>query len=412
MGNLNEIRKFYWAISRLFSLVGHLSHKGNESFRREVLKSYIRRYITGIPPQKNFDLSSADRAASWLLKAQGATPDGGVSQGYFLKGPHMEWRQSYPETTGYIIPSLLEYALLKQDDAIRKCAVAMADWEISIQMPTGAVQGGTLTTPDKQKPAIFNTGMVLQGWTAAYRTTGEEKYLEAGRKAADFLETDMDEKGHYRTHGGFVTTDKIKTYNVLCSWALYRFGEDSRKDEYKKAALKNGAATLEMQQGNGWFKSCCLTHPEKPLTHTLGYTMQGLFELGVLADRSDFISAVEKCAQQLIRNIQPNGYLAGRFDRNWKSKAAYSCLTGSAQIAIVLYRLAEVLGKSEYIEAADRLVDFLKALQLCDGPDPDMNGAIAGSFPLLGGYMTAGYPNWSTKYFLDAVLLQKNLRET
>jgi len=33
-------------------------------------------------------------------------------------------------------------------------------------------------------------------------------------------------------------------------------------------------------------------------------------------------------------------------------------------------------------------------------------GAVAGSFPLFGGYMRAGYPNWATKYFLDALLLQ------
>jgi hypothetical protein len=56
--------------------------------------------------------------------------------------------------------------------------------------------------------------------------------------------------------------------------------------------------------------------------------------------------------------------------------------------------------------AADTLVDFLKALQALDSPDPGMNGAIPGSFPLFGGYMRAGHPNWATKYFIDALLLQ------
>ena len=73
----------------------------------------------------------------------------------------------------------------------------------------------------------------------------------------------------------------------------------------------------------------------------------------------------------------------------------------------VLYRLSKIRENEFYLKTADRLVNFLKALQLHNSKDPNMNGAIAGSFPLLGGYMTAGYPNWATKYFLDALLLQE-----
>lgn len=35
--------------------------------------------------------------------------------------------------------------------------------------------------------------------------------------------------------------------------------------------------------------------------------------------------------------------------------------------------------------------------------------STAGSFPLSGGYMRAGYLNWATKYFLDPLLLQHRL---
>jgi hypothetical protein len=33
------------------------------------------------------------------------------------------------------------------------------------------------------------------------------------------------------------------------------------------------------------------------------------------------------------------------------------------------------------------------------------------SGPLFGEYMRAGYPNWATKYFLDALLLQERLSQ-
>ena len=55
---------------------------------------------------------------------------------------------------------------------------------------------------------------------------------------------------------------------------------------------------------------------------------------------------------------------------------------------------------------ADRLVDYLKGLQVLDSACAEVNGALAGSFPLFGGYMRAGYPNWATKYLLDALMLQ------
>ena len=46
-------------------------------------------------------------ALGWLYRAQDATPDGGVSHSYELgRG----WLPSYAETTGYIIPTLLNAA--------------------------------------------------------------------------------------------------------------------------------------------------------------------------------------------------------------------------------------------------------------------------------------------------------------
>jgi hypothetical protein len=78
-------------------------------------------------------------------------------------------------------------------------------------------------------------------------------------------------------------------------------------------------------------------------------------------------------------------------------------------LAIVLYRLYEATGEVKYLDAADKLVDFLKGLQIIDSSNPALNGAIAGSYPIIGSYMTTGYPNWATKYFLDSLMLQDQL---
>ena len=403
-----QLRRAYRGFSNQLSRITLMVRKEHRPFGREVLASYVR-HILGVNPIRNGQREAADAAVAWLLRAQAATPDDGVSHGYFPTHWDMGWRRSYPETTGYIIPSLIAYAAAYGVDDAKEKAIAMAHWESDIQMASGAVQGGPVCPSDQQRPAVFNTGMVLQGWTAAWRETANDRFLDSGRRAAEFLAADMDEDGHYRSHGGFVTQHKIKTYNVLCSWALYRLGEDTDDATFKEAAVRNGEATLGQQNQDGWFGNCCLTNPEAPLTHTIGYAMQGLLELGVLSGREDFVRAVEKASAGIIANVGDNGYLPARLDSAWRKRARYSCLTGSAQIAIVLYRLFELRGESQYLDAANRLLDYVKATQTNDSGNDSVNGAIAGSYPILGAYMTAGYPNWATKYFLDALMLQDRL---
>src|SRR5207244_2120129 len=53
------------------------------------------------------DTEALHAAAAWLCRAQDASTDGGVSGRYLLS---RGWTSSYPETTGYIVPTLLALA--------------------------------------------------------------------------------------------------------------------------------------------------------------------------------------------------------------------------------------------------------------------------------------------------------------
>src|SRR5262245_41833752 len=68
-------------------------------------------------------------AAKWLGRAQdrSRSADGGVARHYSLIDG---WSTSYPETTGYIVPTML--ALGERERARR-----MLDWLVSIQFPEG-----------------------------------------------------------------------------------------------------------------------------------------------------------------------------------------------------------------------------------------------------------------------------------
>jgi len=374
-----------------------------------VREDFARFFLGRVRPLSGEIEKRARAAVDWILLAQAAGGNGGVSLGYFPCDEEGGWRPSYPETTGYIITSLLVFGRRFQDQDVIARALQMADWETDIQMSSGAVQGGPVCSAEKQTPCAFNTGMVLEGWVSAYSLRQDSLYLKAARRAADWLTSDMNEEGYFRTNGQFVATGLIKTYNVLCAWPLYRFAELVADSDYQSTAFRSVKAALRQQQRNGWFLNNCLTRPEAPLLHTISYTLQGILEIGISAGRAEFVHSARRAVDALLSHVTHDGFIPGRFFSDWSAACFSSCLTGSAQLAIVCYRLYEYLGDRKYWEAAERLVNYLKPLQLLNSRNLALNGALPGSFPLFGNYMTAGYPNWATKYLLDALLLQHRL---
>lgn len=402
---LNTIKQKYWDARHTFGHWSAVFFGGNPAFRRVVLRSLLRSPKAVVPVTGE----TAERAAAavrWLVAAQDATTDGGASYGYFPFSSAAGWDVSYPETTGYIMTSLIAFARRTGQTELIDRACRMARWEADIQMASGAVQGGKVTTPDKQSATTFNTGMVLDGFVSVLQERADGSIQKAAERAADFLTGDLNEKGLFRTNGPFVSADAIKVYNVLCAWAMHRFGELTGARRYCDAAIRAVEGALTFQRANGWFAENCLSDHLRPLTHTIGYTSQGILEVGVAAGRDDFVVASERCLKGIVPNIGDNGYLSGCFDSDWRPAARWVCLTGSAQVAIVLYRLSALRGNRDYAAAADKLVNFLKAVQGTDTGIAGVDGALAGAYPMTGDYMTNGYPNWATKYLLDALMLQ------
>src|SRR5262245_30552464 len=130
-----------------------------------------------------------EAAIEWLARAQDATPDDGFARGYtLLWHPHFRrrgWLPSYPETTGYIIPTLYQAARAFDRPDLRARAERAARWEVAIQLPSGAVRGGVIGEPES--PAVFNTGQVIFGWLAAYAETRDDAFAEAAAAAARWL---------------------------------------------------------------------------------------------------------------------------------------------------------------------------------------------------------------------------------
>jgi hypothetical protein len=337
---------------------------------------------------------------SWLARAQDATPDNGVAQAYFFR--EKRWASSYPETTGYIIPTFFEYARLTGKSEFTERALRMADWECVIQLPEGGIQASTIDA-HKVQPTVFNTGMVIFGWVTAYRETGYEKYLRSAQKAASWLMSIQDSDGAWRKFGSLVTATTVNTYNTRVAWSLLELNRVAPDMTLVTSAKRNLDWALKQQRPNGWLSNNCLLDNAQPYTHTIAYAMRGFLEAGDILRDERYVNAAIKIFGGIRPHIGAVGFLAGRFDAEWNPTVRYCCLTGNAQLAINAFRLCETKGENLHADA-QKLLDFVLGVQNLSSDDINRKGAIPGSSPVSGGYHPYQYPNWAAKFTADAIM--------
>lgn len=340
---------------------------------------------------------SAERGLRWLCNSQDVVGSGGVGS-YDFSG----WSRGYPEVTGYIIPTMWDYGRLLRDDGLCARARRMADWLLEIQQPQGGWEGGA--QGDGLPPLVFNTAQVIRGLLRTYDETGEERYLDAGKRAADWIVSVQDPDGSWTTqnHRGLK-----RVYDTYVAAPLARVAVAVGSDAYLESARRNCEFALAHQRDNGWFDLCdnSAEFVDSPVTHTICYTADGLLETGEILSEDRFTEAGARAVSALADRVDSSGYLAGRFDDDWRPTVRWVCLTGSAQLGIALMRLPGSKSDAQRLLVAERLAGFLGHVQQLNSVGKSRSGAIAGSYPIWGPYAPLRFPCWATKYYLDLLFL-------
>ncbi|MCA8941283.1 MAG: hypothetical protein KDB80_01880 [Planctomycetes bacterium] len=347
-----------------------------------------------------------EETIGWLFRAHDATNRHGVSRSFTLRRHHRYgctgWLPAYPETSGYIVPTLFEAAEVLERPEAHERAIEIARWEADIQMDDGAVRGGTVA--DEPSPAVFNTGQVLFGWLAAARRTGDLALQNAAERAAAWLVEKQDDDGVWRRGASAFAAEGAHVYNARAAWALALYGTIAGDEAACRAARRSADYALGVQIENGWYGENCLTDDDQPLVHTIAYTAQGVLEIGVVLGVDAYVDSARRCAKSIAATQRADGYLHGRYDRNWNGTVDWSCLTGDAQMALVWDRLSELDGDAQWREHADRACDYVCSTQELDSNDEGIRGAVGGSFPIWGGYGTYENLNWAAKFHCDTLL--------
>lgn len=366
--------------------------------------SALARWLPLRRPQPAKDMHGAIKAAAqWLARAQDATGSGGVSASYDVA--KRRWVGAYPETTGYIIPTLLRYAVWSGKGEYRARALRMAAWESDIQLEAGGVRAGTMDAT-VVAPTIFNTGQVLFGWLAAWQATQDARFRESLVRAADWLLAAQDDDGAWRKFASPFASHALNTYNTRVAFGLAQCGKALGDARYLGAAVRNVEWALTQMRANGWIDNNDLEDNSKPLTHTIAYATRGILEVGLLAGNDGFVDTATRIARAVAKAQRSDGSLPGRLDAEWQAAARWSCVTGNAQMAIIWQRMAQAAGDTSCLASAEAACRFSMSVQDVMTKDAGARGGLPGSAPRGGGYMKDRYPNWAAKFAMDAWMLQ------
>ena len=359
------------------------------------------RYAMALPFPRRSDREHLAATLQWLCAAQDAC-GAGVSAAFSLDSG---WDVAYPETSGYIAATFLAAADFLGDASLAARARRIGDWEIEIQAPNG----GVLSRPGRPETRVFNTGQVMLGWLALYERSRDARYLDAARRAGDYLLGIQESDGTWQRD----TYCGARTYHARTDWALLRLARLASQPKYAVAAHANLRWVMRQQRENGWFASCGF-NDDDPITHVIDYTLIGVLESALeeptAFDRSP-MDLIARGADAICEIVERPGIggIAGMipasFDSRWRSRDAYSCLTGNAQLGYTLFRLNGLARNARYERAADTLVAALKRTQVLGPRAPaPVRGGVPGSFPMHTGYLANSFPNWGAKFFGDALL--------
>lgn len=335
----------------------------------------------------------------WIRAAQ--RPDGGIAAYYSL---FSGYSAPYPEVTGYIIPTLYDYARWSEDPDTKAVAERATEWLLSLRMACGGFPGGLQGS--STQVSVFNTGQILQGLVRAFAESGEGKILEAAIDAGDWLVRVQDAKGSWSGAGAY--QGSAHTYDSMVAWALAELSAQSGEKRFGCAAEKNLDWVLEHFQPSGWIDGINLRgHPN--YLHFIAYVLQGALESAILSGRDDGVEKVAKSAWILLRKFETGKFLAGAYDAGFKARGDFACLTGNAQMACVWQRLFEVTRELRFLNAALKINEMLKELIPLSGVR-GVAGGVSGSYPIWGSYQPMRYISWGCKFLTDALLMEERIK--
>lgn len=344
----------------------------------------------------DFDDAHLLAAARWLLQSQYAWGQQGYAHSFHLLHG---WQPPYPETTGYLIPSLHRLALRYGIPELHESVQQAANWLLRIQSADGSF-------PDLNGQAqVFDAGQILIGFNyllAQAPDVVDHAALTAATRAVGSWLVSVQEPD-----GSFVRSayqQRPHAYYSRVGAAMLVAGRLLDDAALRQAGQAQLDWVLAQQLPNGFFQHASFDD-QPPFSHTMIYIVEGLLDAHDETGAARYLDAVLAFCRPLRQAVAGRDLLLrSQYHPDYRVANAELCLTGLAQWAGVCYRLGRLTGEAEWAALADRALEALKRQQLLASADPRLFGGLLGSDRLFGNYMMLALPNWGLKFFIDALL--------
>jgi len=343
------------------------------------------------------DKKHIELASDWLLYMQNR--DGGYSRKFsFISGRD----RSYIETTGYIIPTLIEAGKYLNKRKYINSALKAGEWLLDVQN-----RDGSFSEIDTHKPYAFDTGQCLIGLNYLYEYTKDENYLSAARQAAYWLQENQEDDGSWKK---VAYNEEKHSYYTRVASAMYKYGMLVDDVLIKASALKNIEWVLSLQKENGYFQQSSFLEGMPAYLHTLIYILEGLLDIYEYTNDQKILDAVLLNSEKFKNiNLHRDLILCSQYNEDFTCVNNERCMTGLAQWAGVTLRIFEITGDEAYKHCAMNTLFYLKAKQI---KSSTMKGAFSASIPFWGRYGWFDFVNWTNKFFIDTMLMYEKLELT
>lgn len=330
---------------------------------------------------------------------------GGSSAHYSpLKG----WASPYPETSGYILTTLIDAAKHLNDEKLLDDAVSMGHWLLKLQHKDGWWPGGLYKKSNKHQPSVFNSAQIVDGMVSLAEATNEDVWLNSAKTSSRWLAQGVDKDGFWQ-NGNYQSGFNPSYYSQV-AWPMLRYWKKSNDLAVREAAERALKRIVNLRTSHGSIAGWGFQPGKPAFTHTIAYTIRGCIESAYLLDCwEEYGAPVEQAINLLAQKSEfSSGRLPGAFMEDWTKTNWYSCLTGNAQIALCILRYENHINDLRLVNSAAKLVDYVCSKQQISGGRISTRGAVAGSYPLWGRYMSFRYPNWAAKYHADALMMLRS----
>ena len=273
-------------------------------------------------------------------------------------------KKSYPEVTGYYIPTLIRWGY-------KELAISYSKWLCSIQKDDGS----WYDTLDKA-PYIFDSAQILKGLIAVRDIYPERKQLDdAIKKGCDWILSCMTDEGQLKTPSeaewGNVASELIHTY---CLSPLRDAAQLYNEPKYQQAANK----ILSYYIQHYYEKIVNFSM----LSHFYAYVVEAMLDMGEIGLAKEAMKNMETYQKE-------SGAVPAYKDVDWV------CSTGLFQLALIWFRLGNP-------ERGNKAFEYACKLQ-------NNSGGWYGSYiseenaDEVNTYFPDAEISWANKYFLDAL---------